>query len=310
MMLKNNTFLRIFSLVAAILMWVYVMGEVDPQTKIKVRYIPVKFVNENVLQEKNLAVVADDEIIVTATIKGKRSQVNDIKKTGLTASVDVSSCRKGQNKSEIVINVPDGISVENISDKYLNFKVEDLAVAEKPIDIGISEKITVTEKLPWVISTDPTVVNVIGAESAVAKVVVVKGIVSSENISEETSRWVYTSVTPVNKAGERVPGVSIVESDSVGAQIKLLTLKTVNLDLLTENLDSNLEIEEMDKISKIQIIGEADIVEDIDKIQGTLDLTGVTGSAEIDVNLNLPEGVYLYNKQNMLTVTVKVKAVE
>ena len=44
-MLKNKTVLKIVSLVIAIFLWIYVMGEVDPETKVKVYGIEVNYIN-------------------------------------------------------------------------------------------------------------------------------------------------------------------------------------------------------------------------------------------------------------------------
>ena len=43
-MLENKNVLKIISLIIAILLWVYVMGEVNPDTKEKISDIEVTFV--------------------------------------------------------------------------------------------------------------------------------------------------------------------------------------------------------------------------------------------------------------------------
>lgn len=97
-MLKNKTVLKIVSLVIAIFLWIYVMGEVDPETKVKVYGIEVNYINTELLAENGLAVAEDEPVTINATIEGKRSDVNKAKKKGLTASVDVSRCKSGKNK--------------------------------------------------------------------------------------------------------------------------------------------------------------------------------------------------------------------
>ena len=55
-MFENKSVLRIISLVAAVLLWFYVMGEVDPEKKAKINNIPVYFTNMDELAEEGLAV--------------------------------------------------------------------------------------------------------------------------------------------------------------------------------------------------------------------------------------------------------------
>ena len=54
------------------------------------------------------------------------------------------------------------------------------------------------------------------------------------------------------------------------------------------------------------------MIQEIDKIKGFAELAGIddTQTHKINVNLDLPEGIYLYDQKNPLTVKVKLKAVE
>ena len=126
MMLDNKTFIKIISLIAAVCLWVYVMGEVDPNTKENISNIPVSFTGTDALAEKDLAVVQEQETFISAAISGKRSEVHDIKRSGLTAYVDVSSCQKGKNTGKINISLPEGVKLKNVSDNTMHFKVEPL----------------------------------------------------------------------------------------------------------------------------------------------------------------------------------------
>ena len=89
-MLNNKTFLRIFSLVVAVLLWLYVMGEVDPAKTSVVSDITVSFTTSDVLAEEGLAPIENENMQISAKIKGKRSLVNDVKRNGMSAYVDVS----------------------------------------------------------------------------------------------------------------------------------------------------------------------------------------------------------------------------
>ena len=61
-MLNNKTFLRIFSLVAAVLLWMYVMGEVDPAKTSTVSNITVSFMNSDMLAEEGLAPIENENM--------------------------------------------------------------------------------------------------------------------------------------------------------------------------------------------------------------------------------------------------------
>lgn len=308
-MLNNKTFLRIFSLVAAVLLWMYVMGEVDPTKTSVVSNITVSFMNSDMLAEEGLAPIENENMQISAKIKGKRSLVNDVKRNGMSAYVDVSSCKEGKNTVEVKINTPDGISVESMSDEYLTFEVEAIEEAEKPVSISFEGKSGSKSKVPWVLSFMPETVTVSGASSLIDKVSEVRGTVSVADMSEDHSSWEYATVTAVDEKGNAVAGVS-VQDGSVTAEVRILTVKTVTLEVSAENMEDGYEADSISADSQIKIVAPAEVLDYVDSIKGTADMTGVsdTETHKIKLNFDLPEGVYLYNSNEPVTAKIRLKA--
>ena len=308
-MLNNKTFLRIFSLVVAVLLWMYVMGEVDPAKTSTVSNITVSFMNSDMLAEEGLAPIENENMQISAKIKGKRSLVNDVKRNGMSAYVDVSSCKEGKNTVEVKINTPDGISVESTSDEYLTFEVEAIEEAEKPVSISFEGKSGSKSKVPWVLSFMPETVTVSGASSLIDKVSEVRGTVSVADMSEDHSSWEYATVTAVDEKGNAVAGVS-VQDGSVTAEVRILTVKTVTLEVSAENMEDGYEADSISADSQIKIVAPAEVLDYVDSIKGTADMTGVsdTETHKIKLNFDLPEGVYLYNSNEPVTAKIRLKA--
>ncbi len=308
-MLNNKNFLRIFSLVAAVLLWMYVMGEVDPTKTSVVSNITVSFMNSDMLAEEGLAPIENENMQISAKIKGKRSLVNDVKRNGMSAYVDVSSCKEGKNTVEVKINTPDGISVESTSDEYLTFEVEAIEEAEKPVSISFEGKSGSKSKVPWVLSFMPETVTVSGASSLIDKVSEVRGTVSVADMSEDHSSWEYATVTAVDEKGNAVAGVS-VQDGSVTAEVRILTVKTVTLEVSAENMEDGYEADSISADSQIKIVAPAEVLDYVDSIKGTADMTGVsdTETHKIKLNFDLPEGVYLYNSNEPVTAKIRLKA--
>ena len=308
-MLNNKTFLRIFSLVVAVLLWMYVMGEVDPAKTSTVSNITVSFMNSDMLAEEGLAPIENENMQISAKIKGKRSLVNDVKRNGMSAYVDVSSCKEGKNTVEVKINTPDGISVESMSDEYLTFEVEAIEEAEKPVSISFEGKSGSKSKVPWVLSFMPETVTVSGASSLIDKVSEVRGTVSVADMSEDHSSWEYATVTAVDEKGNAVAGVS-VQDGSVTAEVRILTVKTVTLEVSAENMEDGYEADSISADSQIKIVAPAEVLDYVDSIKGTADMTGVsdTETHKIKLNFDLPEGVYLYNSNEPVTAKIRLKA--
>lgn len=126
-MLRNKRLLMLISLFVAVGMWVYVMGDVDPDTTYMVSGVKVEMQGEDSLESEGLHAELDSPKVVAVTVKGKRSQVNKIRKKGLEAYIDVSTCDYGKNETEIKVKLPDdvtGVTVEKMSKGTAVFTVK------------------------------------------------------------------------------------------------------------------------------------------------------------------------------------------
>ena len=125
-MMKSNKVLMLISLLVAIALWMFVMGNVDPQINEKISSVKVELEGADVLEEQGLTATINKPKVVNITIEGKRSQINKAKKKGIKAYIDVSTCEYGKNETEIYVRIPDGVSgvtVEDISSETATFTV-------------------------------------------------------------------------------------------------------------------------------------------------------------------------------------------
>lgn len=292
-MFNNNNVLRLVSLVIAVCLWVYVMGEVNPETKLKVGDINVGFVNTEVLQSQGLAVAETEPISLTATIKGKRSDVYDIKKQGLTAYIDVADCDEGKNTVNVQVNVPDGIRLENLSKETAEITVEKLVTDTKEVKIAFSEVAQENELIPWATYYEPEEIIVSGAASSVAAIDHIKGVIDAHVVKEE-SKNVEAVLTPVDKDGGIIAGINM-SYEIVYADVQLLNKKEVGVNIDVINLEPGVEVDDVVTEEQVVIVGNEDILKGINNLEAELDMTGITKDQTVNMNIMLPEGVYLYN---------------
>lgn len=293
-MFKTKTSMKVISLVAAVIIWLYVMGEVDPDTRAKIADIPVSFSNTEVLAEYGLAVAFDEQMKVSATISGKRSDVNEVKKHGLTANIDVSECVEGQNTEKVVLNLPVGINLENISESTLTFDVEHIAYEHKPVEIDFSSADAtgeaVLESVPWILGYHPEEISVSGAKSSVDKVYRVLGIVDADDAVADEEKEVNVKLVPVNKKGREIRNVNLYQ-DTAEVTIRELSVSTV--DLVLNAADKNIDINELDinrdMGDRVRIVGTISDIENITEVNGIVTVDG----DNIYIDTDLPENVFV-----------------
>ena len=297
---KGNTMLKAVSLLTAIVLWLYVMGEVDPETRAKIGDIPVSLTNTEVLADYGLAAAYDEQLMISATVSGKRSDVNEVKKNGLTAYVDVSECEKGTNEEKIVINLPSGVSLENSSQSTLKLDVENRDSKTVPVEISFAEGDAsgdaVNNTVPWVLDQYPEEMTVTGAESIVAKVKQVEGTIPQDLAVYNKSKWVDVVLEPVNGKGRTLYGIEL-DYDNAEAEIQRLTLKEADLELTIDEEDETTDFDKIDVEvpEKVRIVGTKKAIAEISKVEGTVTKDE---NGKINISVELPENIYLMIGEN------------
>lgn len=96
----NNKFLLIFSVVAAVIIWIVVAVEFSPETEITIRNVPVRVASTGVANSMQLEPFGAENLTVDVTVVGKRyiveddGVVNDINAVANTGSVTKAGVHK------------------------------------------------------------------------------------------------------------------------------------------------------------------------------------------------------------------------
>lgn len=96
---KHNAILKLFSILFAILMWVYVVQIENPQFEISVQGIPVRLLNESQLEARGLMIVDQTSETINVRAKGKRQSVIGLKAADVGAVIDVGNIQQTGNYS-------------------------------------------------------------------------------------------------------------------------------------------------------------------------------------------------------------------
>ncbi|MDO4746117.1 MAG: CdaR family protein [Bacillota bacterium] len=290
-MFKSNGSLKIISLLVAVCLWLYVIGEVDPEMRAKISNVPVSLVNTEVLTEQGLAAIYEEKETINVTISGSRSDINDAKKNGLTASVDVTNFDKGKNEGKITVNLPTGISLYNSSDNTMTVVVKERVTEVRNVEISFDDTNgsaeTVSETTPWVLDYYPHEVTVSGANSSVDKVDKVVGVINPSRAVADKSKWVGVDLVPVDEKGNVLLGIDL-SFDSGEAKIRLLNIKMVDLTVSTVGKD--IDLDEIGTPERVRIVGEEKAIADIDNVKGT---AALNEDGKVNITVELPENVYL-----------------
>lgn len=191
--LAENWVLKVLSLVFALVLWFFVMGE----RKLEVGYaVPLE------LQNIPEGMIVTNEVprLVDVRISGPRTLLMNLRPTDINISVDLKGLQPGLTsfkRLEERLNIPSGLKVTRLSPSFVDVKLE--RIKEKTVPVKVLLRGSPAEGLQIVkVRTVPEQVTVEGAESELKDV----HEVVTEAVDTEGVRESFTLMTSINYRGK------------------------------------------------------------------------------------------------------------
>lgn len=305
-MLKNNSTVRILSILMAICLWAFVIGEVNPTVKRTITDIPVEFVNADTLADRGLALGEEQEYYTSVVVKGSRSEVNALERSDILATADLYGYEEGENHISIDVIVPDGISLEEIKIPEVTVNLEKLEAVHLPVTVVFVGELDGALEAAAA-SVAPAEVEVKGAASVIEKVDSVRVQLDVGDISSISA--VYSEVpTAWDADGKLITNVTI-SAQSVDVEAAVYHTKQVPLELkVTGNPDEKYGEVSVDIPKEIVVRGTEASLERITSITAeSINVDHVTENCTIAVKPQLPAGVELADSSKDIGVKIEFK---
>lgn len=307
-MLENKKLNMILSLIIAVALWAFVIGEINPQATRVYRDVPIKLIQQEILDESGLAVYSVSDRLVSITLTGARSEINKIDAKDVSATVDLADAYLGENELSVDVHVSGKAEIDSQTVEKVTVIVEEWIMKEVPVEVfyegsfnGEEEPITVEKELENL--------YVSGAATTVGEVAAVTAIVPTGSVSDE-EKDIQCDLIAINQNGQRVYNVDL-SATSIVVTSELAKLKTVPLDVSIEGEDSEDIKRTVKAPEKITLKGKSSDLEDIDAIETeTIYLDKILTSTTIPVVPILPDGIDVAKDSENLTVAVQVTEIQ
>lgn len=307
-MLENKKLNMILSLIIAVALWAFVIGEINPQATRVYRDIPIKLIQQEILDESGLAVYSVSDRLVSITLTGARSEINKIDTKDVSATVDLSDAYLGENELSVDVHVSGKVEIDSQTVEKVTVIVEEWVKKEVPVEVfyegtfnGEEEPITIEKELENL--------YVSGAATTVGEVAAVTAIVPAGSVSDE-AKDIQCDLIAINQNGQRVYNVDL-SAISIVVTSELAKLKTVSLDVSIEGEDSEDIKRTVKAPEKITLKGKSSDLKDIDVIETeTIYLDKILTSTTIPVVPILPDGIAVAKDSENLTVAVQVTEIQ
>ena len=299
--LGQNTTMKLFSIIFALLLFSYVRNEVDPETTETLKGIPVRYDNVLYLKDNDLVLMSPNELTVNVTLKGKTSDMRNIRKEAIVAYVDFKNTEAGEQKIPIFINVLDkGIRAEKFEPDSAIFKIDEKINKNMKVNIntvGSLAKDYVLGKM----STE-TEVEVTGAKSVIDTI---DKLVCTVNISGISETTILTEKVMVyNKNQEEVDDVTI-NPEKIEVGIPVLKTETVPIKIRPfGNSDKVNESQIVVDPNAVLIKGNSAVINKVREISTVPFNIKDLEKGPISIKLDLPEGVSLVDATNNFVIKI------
>ena len=310
----KNLALKIVSLLFAMLIWGYVMVEVNPKRVKTITDVPISFSGESSLHDRGLAVRGDrDDILRNVTVRVK-VQLTDY--TGLDASdISASVSLRPVNKADTYKLKIDATSslgtVENVSPSEISIEVDELATMLVPIDVEYSGE------LPdgyW--KSEPTLasqsIKVSGPRDDVSTIS--KAICTIDLEDRTTSYNEAILLKYVDKNGDEIDTALFLDT-LPSVVVKMDVMRIVELPINAADavfgadaLPANYEIYDVVATPPtVRVVGSENALSGLTGIKiENIDVSGSTSSVQQNVVITAPDGTTLLDDPN-ITVYVGIR---
>jgi len=299
--LKNNSKIKIISLLSAMVLWMYVMAIVDPEETKLFENIPVTITNKNELNERDLVIYPEQDLTTNIYVTGKLSNLKKVTKDDINVYGQINNPLEGNNEIYLKVSTSQRVNYD-FKNPVMIVTLEKIISEDKSIKVDItgSGKNNVDNIM---LQDNIDKVSVSGPRSLVNKVKRVVGTVKVNGELNDFSQSI--KLEPVDANGKVVEGIEL-EKDSVNVNITLLTQKTVPITLkLSDNSESSVNYTMSQ--NTVTIKGKKDIVDSINDIETQpVKLSEISPGTSKDIYLQVPSGITIETKY----ITIKKNSEE
>ena len=314
--LLRNPFLKVLSLVFAILLWAMVMSQTNPPRAKVVYDVPVELTGVTDLNARGLSLATEGGELPASVDVRLEVPMNDLGRAtadNVHATIDFSRITTtGDYTLPVNLTTVYG-ETTSATVSEVNVAIESLTTSVVPVQVTTSGTLPEGHRLGTIVST-PSQFQITGPETEVNRVVSAVVQVDLTDLSADFNRSVV--YTLVDADGNPVESANITSTigNSVSVSFPVYPVKTVPVTYessTTGLLRDGYYLEDIElSPAAVQIAAPASVLQEIDSIAlSTIDLDGVSASFTESVALKLPAEV-VWSEVSEVDVVVRVREEE
>ncbi len=307
-LLEKDITIKIISILVAIVLWTYVLGEQNPFIPQTFRDIPIKFNN---LDSVNYALVEEQSSFkVNVRVRGRRSTILELSKEAIKAEVNMKGRAEGENLLAVSVNLPDNIELVSVNPPEIMVNLEPIIEKQIPITVNIennpAEGFAVMDPV-----VKPKEAILKGPKSIVDTI---KFAFISVDVSNKTENIQGNFPLRITDAKKAEPKKITYRPDIIEAIIPIVNKTDVEIEpRIIGNPAPGYAVAGITVTPKIiSVTGDENILSYLQKIDTDLiDISGTDSYQQIESKIILPSGLKLVmGEKDIVTVFIEIEAEE
>ena len=313
--MKNKLLTALLSTVIAVVLWLYVVTVVSPNSDNHYSNVPITVQGEAVLQDRGLMITSGELPAVSLHLEGNRTDLNKINSSNISIGVDVSGIGEpgvynlSLTQPNFLTDVPNtAITVLSKDPSTVTVEVDRRISKPVPVDIqynGTLPENYMADKENRILDYENVTVS--GPQTVVDQIAMARIEVDLENQSESLSgQFTYTLC---NEKGEPVDaGMIVTDVEAVNLTLKIVRVKEVTLTVTV--VDGGGATKDTSTVALdprvILVSGSDSLLENLETLElGTIQLGEMPKDEILIFPIKLPEGIT--NETGVGEVKVDVK---
>lgn len=291
----RDTITKIFSLILAILLWFFIITEIDPVITKDFTNVEVELRNQSTMREAGMELLKNDVYTTNIVISGNRSAIIGLKEEDISAYVDLGEVQPGSQRLPIHFRLSDeSLKIKKSNPTAITIAVDEMVTVKKPVTVTakgqpaegmVLDRITVNQEE----------VSVKGPKKSVDKVHSVAGYIPVTGAKDTVVSSVELAALDQNK--NVIAGLEITPN-TVGVQAAISKAKSVPIEINYKD-DGGAEFNRDRAIltpPSVTITGDTEAIDQIERIlTRPVDPVELMNTNAMPIELVVPEGIHLVN---------------
>lgn len=308
---KNEPKLSIIvSVLIAIIIWIYVIGEVDPNITQKFNNIPVILKNQETLSNNDLILYENKDYSVDVTVSGRTSILYNLR-NDITASIDLSSIdsKDTYDLQVIIEGIPDIVTLVDVSPSNIQIEVDKLTQREYALDVDVlGEPSKGYAMLGYNVSASNITIS--GPENTLESINRVSGEIDIDGAKDDLNESI--ELFAYDNDNNKVEGI-IISTKTVNVTVAIGKTKSVEIipQISGTLMEGYVITQYVVSSENITIGAKSDVIADIEAINTEdINIDEINTTLEKKVKLLLPEGVKVVDGERTVTVKIIVEKIQ